>query len=257
MKVTAFIGGGRRNKLTYHTTEQFLHSLHSRGDVESEIVMISDYKLGTCTGCKVCFEKGEEFCPLQDDRDILIDKMLHSDGVIFASPNYSFHVSAVMKIFLDRLGYVFHRPCFFGKAFSSIVVQGIYGGEKIAHYFDFIGTGLGFNVVKGCCLTALEPMTEKDHMRFTKAIDQHSKNYYSVLTKKEYPIPSIFKLMIFRSARTSIKLLLNEGNRDYSYYRDKGWFESDYYYPTQLNPLKRMVGNFFDRMEARKTTRNK
>ncbi len=34
--------------------------------------------------------------------------------------------------FLDRLGFVFHRPRFFGKAFTSIVAQGIYGGGKIS-----------------------------------------------------------------------------------------------------------------------------
>jgi multimeric flavodoxin WrbA len=57
--------------------------------------------------------KGEEFCPLKDDRDVMIEKMTASDGVVFATPNYSFQVSALMKIFLDRLGFVFHRPRFF------------------------------------------------------------------------------------------------------------------------------------------------
>jgi multimeric flavodoxin WrbA len=46
--------------------------------------------------------------------------MMKSDGVVFASPNYSFHVSAIMTTFLDRLGFVFHRPRFFGKTSTSV-----------------------------------------------------------------------------------------------------------------------------------------
>lgn len=35
--------------------------------------------------------------------------------------------------------------------------------------------------------------------------------------------------MLFRMSRTSIRLMLDEGFRDYRYYKEKGWFESDYY----------------------------
>ncbi len=71
-----------------------------------------------------------------------------------ATPNYSFQVSATTKIFLDRFGFMFHRPRYFGRTFTNIVSQGIYGGEKIVSYLDFAGGGLGFNTVKGSCVTA-------------------------------------------------------------------------------------------------------
>jgi multimeric flavodoxin WrbA len=75
-----------------------------------------------------------------------------------------------MKIFLDRLGFVFHRPRFFGKTFTSIVAQGIYGGDKIVRYLDFVGNGLGFNTVKGSCITALEPMVEKEQRKIDRTL---------------------------------------------------------------------------------------
>jgi hypothetical protein len=56
----------------------------------------------------------------------------------------------------------------------------------------------------------------------------------------------LFKLMIFRMARTSIKLMLDESWRDYSFYKNNGWFKSDYYYAIQLNPFKKLSGKFFD-----------
>jgi multimeric flavodoxin WrbA len=245
MKVTAFVGSARK-KHTYNATEKFMHNLQSHGDIEYEIIALSDYNIGVCKGCILCINKGEELCPYKDDRDILIDKMNNSDGFIFATPNYSFNVSGLTKIFLDRLGFIFHRPRFFGKTYTSIVAQGFYGSNKIIDYFNFIGKGLGFNVVKGCSLNSLEPMTEKDQEKFNRIILKQSKKFYSTLIKKDYPTPSLFQLMIFRMSRTSIKLLLNENWRDYTYYTKNGWLESDYYYAVQLNPLKKLIGTFFD-----------
>ncbi|MCX6238190.1 MAG: flavodoxin family protein [Bacteroidia bacterium] len=250
MKVTAFVGSARK-KHTYNATEKFLQKLQSLGDIEYEIVSLSDYDLKICKGCMLCLNKGEELCPLKDDRDKLIEKMNNSDGIIFSSPNYSFNVSGLMKIFLDRLGFIFHRPRFFGKACTSIVVQGFYRGNKIIDYFNFLGKGLGFNVVNGSCINSLEPMTEKDQKRFDSIISKHSKRFYSTLIKKEYPIPTLFQLMIFRMARTSVKLLLDENWRDYTHYKNNGWFGSNYYYPAQLNPVRKLAGNFFDFMFTR------
>jgi multimeric flavodoxin WrbA len=247
MKVTAFIGSGRKRH-SYIACEKFLQNLQSLGNIEYELVRLSDYNVGTCKGCRICFDKGEEYCPFKDDRDRLIGKINDSDGVIFASPNYSFQVSALMKIFLDRLAFNFHRPCFFGKTFTSIVVQGIGKGEDIVKYLDFVGKGLGFNVVKGCCLKTLEPMTEKSQEKFDRIIDTQSKKFYSQLIKKEYPTPSFWWLMVFRMGRTSMKKMLDESWRDYTYWRDKGWFESDYFYPVKLNPIKKLTGKVFDKL---------
>jgi multimeric flavodoxin WrbA len=247
MKVTAFVGSARK-KHTYKATEQLMYNLQSFGDVECEIVSLSDFHIEACKGCMLCLNKGEELCPFKDDRDVLIDKMNNSDGIIFASPNYSFNVSGLMKVFLDRLGFIFHRPRFFGKACTSIVVQGFYRGNKIIDYFNFIGKALGFNVVKGCCINSLEPMTEREQKKIDRIIEKQSKKFYSTLIKKEYPNPTLFKLMMFRMARTSVTLLLDEGWRDYTYYKNNGWFGSNYYYPTQLNPIKKLAGNFFDFM---------
>ena len=251
-RVTAFIGGARK-KSTYNAVCQFLKNLQSLGDIEYEIVTLSDYRLGICRGCQLCFEKGEEFCPLKDDRDVLIEKIVASDGVVFASPNYSFQVSAIMKIFLDRLGFVFHRPRFFGKTFTSIVAQGIYGGNKIVRYLDFVGNGLGFNTVKGSCFTALDPMTEKEKQKIDRALARQSRRFHERLVKPAYPVPTLLKLMAFRMAKTSVRLELDDSSRDYAYYKEKGWFESDYFYPTRLGALRRVAGRLFDTIQTKRT----
>jgi len=251
-KVTAFVGSARK-KHTYDAAAQFLGNLQAMGDIEVEIVRLSEYRIETCKGCKVCFEKGEEYCPLKDDRDVLIEKMVASDGVVFASPNYSFQVSAIMKTFLDRLAFAFHRPRFFGKTFTGIVAQGIYGGRKIVDYLDFVGNGLGFNTVKGCCIMTLDPMTEKQQHKIDRALAAQARRYYANLERPGYPVPTLIDLMFFRMARTKIELELDDSFRDYTYYQDKGWFESDFYYPSRLGVLKKGAGKLFDWMSASMT----
>jgi multimeric flavodoxin WrbA len=256
--VTAFVGSARRHGVTYRATRRFLDDLQSFGDVRSEVVFLSEYDIGLCRGCKACFIRGEELCPLHDDRDLLIERMARSDGVVLASPVYSFQVSAHLKAFLDRLGFAFHRPRFHGKAYTSIVVEGLYGGRQVLRYLDLVGGGLGFNVVKGSRIvcrknpdTAHEPMLDEERRRMDGSLAEHARRFHGLLTGPRFPEPTLLQLLAFRMARTSIGLELGDDRPDHAYYRDRGWFDSDYFYPTTLGPLKRAAGAVFDGLAAR------
>jgi multimeric flavodoxin WrbA len=253
-RVTAFVGSAHKSGATYTAARTFLDNLESFGDVEGEIVVLSDYDIGVCRGCKVCFDRGEERCPLKDDRDGLIGKMMASDAVVFASPNYSFHVSALMKVFLDRLGFLFHRPRFHGKTATAIVVQGIFRGREIRKYLEFVAGGLGFKVVRGSVIHTLEPMTEKALQQMDKALAAQSRRFHEQLLRPAHPAPSLFGLMMFRMGRTGIRRGVGADKPDSVYYREQGWFESDYYYPTHLGPLKKAAGAFFDWAGAHMST---
>jgi len=248
-RVTAFVGSAHK-KNTYNAVVQFLNNLQTLGEVEYEIVTLSDYKLNVCRGCRVCFNKGEEYCPLKDDRDVLFEKIENSDGVIFATPNYSFQMSGIMKVFLDRFGFALHRPRYFGKAFTSIVVQGFGGGNKILEYFDLVGKILGFNTVKGATVTGFDPRTEKEQQKIDKDLFAQSKRFYAALSMPAHAAPSLFQLMLFRIGRTTMKQQADPNSLDYQYFTERGWLKSDYYYPTQLGPFKKLAGNLLDSMAA-------
>jgi multimeric flavodoxin WrbA len=250
-RVTVFVGSAHPGGATFRAASQFLENLESFCDVRGEVVVLSDYNVGVCRGCKICFERGEERCPLKDDRDALIEKMTASDGVVFASPNYSFQVSAIMKIFLDRLGFMGHRPRFHGRTATSIVVQGIYRGGQIVKYLDFVAGALGFNVEKGSCLRTLEPMDDNALEKMGRKLAGQSRRFHSRLLQPAHPQPSLFGLMKFRMSRTGFRLSLSEDKRDFTYYRDQGWFESDYFYPARLGPLKKAAGAAFDWIASR------
>ena len=224
--------------------QEFEKNLKQYGDIVFEYVFLNDYHLEFCRGCKVCFDKGEEYCPLKDDRDVLLEKMENSDGVIFATPNYAFQLSARLKNLFDRTAFIDHRPKFFGKTCTAIVTQGIGKGGDILKYLNFTGENLGFHVSKGCCINTLEPMTELQQKKLVQKVKEASSRFYKELLRPTPP-PSFFRLMMFRMSRPLIKSA-GEKYRDYHHYKEKGWFESDYYYPTSLGFIKRLAGYLFD-----------
>jgi multimeric flavodoxin WrbA len=247
-KVTAFIGT-QSKKATYTAVKEFEKNLKRCGEVDFEYVFLSDYHLEFCRGCKLCFNKGEEYCPLKDDRDVLLEKIEHSDGIILATPNYAFQVSASMKNFLDRIAFIDHRPRFFGKTCTAIVVQGIYGGGNILKYLNFANEAMGFHISRGFCATTLDPMTKLQKESLTRKVNQASARFYKELIRPVSP-PSFIRLMLFRFSRTSIKHI-DQTFRDYQYYKEKGWFESDYYFTAALGPIKKLAGNLFDLLGRR------
>ena len=100
----------------------------------------------------------------------------------------------------------------------------------------------------------LEPMTEKALQKMDKILATQSRRFHEQLLRPAHPSPSLFELMVFRMGRTGIKLGVGEDNRDHAYYRDQGWFESDYYYPTHLGPFKKAAGALFDWAGAHMST---
>ena len=244
-KVTAFLASARKGA-TFRAVQELAEDLKADAEIDFEYVFLKDYDLAFCSGCKLCFDKGEENCPLKDDRDLLLDKMEQSDGVIFATPNYSFQVAARMKNLLDRLAFLFHRPRFFGKAFLPVVTQGIFGGGAILKYLNSTGLNFGFNVAKGCCLRTLEPETERQKQKNSARLKKASARFYRELMRPLPKSPSFFRLMMFRVTRTSIRLMLDERYRDYRYYQERGWFESGYYCDVPLGPFKRLAGGLSD-----------
>ena len=87
-----------------------------------------------CKACDMCHKKG--FCPQKDEFENIIEKIMGSECVVLASPNYIFTVSAQMKAFMDRCGGVIHRMAFEGKYGASVVTSGGGDEEPIAEFMN-------------------------------------------------------------------------------------------------------------------------
>jgi NAD(P)H-dependent FMN reductase len=225
--------------------------------VDFKHVSLKDVNLKACRGCGLCLEKGEEFCALKDDREHLLAMMREADGVIFATPVYSLQVTALMKNFLDRLSYIFHRPCFFHKAFIPIAVQGVYGAKGTLSYLDEVARFWGFKTCPGLGLTVPwdKPLPE-EQQKIDEKLDKAAKRFYTPLNDPGDPIPGFKDVLIFRSVRT-VHSQAAGFKRDHDYYKEQGWFTSDYYYPTKLGLLKKIIGAWVEKQTIKQSAKNK
>ena len=254
MTVLAIVGSGRKAH-THQAVRDFLDRLAVLGPVESEIIRLGESSLEACRGCKLCMDRGEELCPLKGDSRSLVRKMTEADGVVLATPNYAFGVSGLMKVFLDRIAYTFHRPRMFGKAFTCIVAQGVFGGSRILGHLKMVGRAMGFDTVRGSCITTLEPMTDRLERRNSRNLERQAARFMNTLASRGTPRASLFDVAMFRLSRTRIRTMLNEEYRDFTWYRDEGWFESDFYFPVRLTLSARVVGTLVDRLAGRDRNR--
>jgi hypothetical protein len=93
-----------------------------------------------------------------------------------------------------------------------------------------------------------ETITKAAQDKNSREIKKAAKRFYKLLRMPVQPSPSVFRLMMFRMSRASMKEMLHEEYYDYRYYKEKGWFESSYYYNVSLSPIKKMMGWIFDFM---------
>jgi len=103
-------------------------------DAQNETIILKGNTVKPCRGCDACHKKGT--CRQKDDFESIKQKIIAADGLILASPNYIFSVSAQLKAFMDRCCGVIHCLGFEGKYGAAVVTSG--GGDEasIAEYMN-------------------------------------------------------------------------------------------------------------------------
>ena len=66
----------------------------------AEYINLNNYNIKPCLECNNCYKAG--VCVIKDDYHQLMDKLLKTDRLIFATPIYFMNVCAQAKILIDR-----------------------------------------------------------------------------------------------------------------------------------------------------------
>ncbi len=221
-------------------------------DFSVELLNLREVDLKGCLGCASCLSRGEETCPLKDDRDIILQKMDEADGVVFATSNFSLQVTHLMKNFLDRYAFVVHHPMFFKRGFTVIITQGVFGGGAIEKYFKQTVGFWGGNYIKGTILTLtsaaynpISPWNKDEVKRVDVQVKKLAKRFSKEINRHQQPSPSFFRILMFHMTRLAHKYS-GQDNKDARHFREKGWLESDYWYPVKLGSIKYLFGRIVD-----------
>lgn len=164
------------------------------------------------------------------------------------SPVYALSVTGGMKIAVDRLAYMFHRPELVAKPAITVVTTGGGGISPTRKYLEMIARCFGCNIVGG--IDVVSPVYFKEGEWYNpKYVNKVRRNINTIANKlcsalesDSKPVPSYNDLYMFHGLRSKTHLL----EADKKYWEERNWLGSEYYYDTKLSPLKKMYGKALD-----------
>ncbi len=122
MKAIGVVGSPRKNGNTEFLTQYTLKAIAEEG-LDTELITLTGLDIRPCNACMVC-RGDEERCPIDDDLFPLYIRLKGADAIILATPVYFGSATALLKAFMERVGYIGggSRRVFAGKVGGPLVV---------------------------------------------------------------------------------------------------------------------------------------
>jgi multimeric flavodoxin WrbA len=207
--------------------------------LDFETVFLGDLDVRPCRGCRACFDRGEDACPLKDDVALIRARIEAADALVLAGPVYVDDVSGLMKNLMDRLAYLCHRPALGGKyALALATVGGGGAGHALRTMYVALLTW-GCHMVGRTGFKTGALASEDELRRFRPGADAAADRLFDAIVRKRNDNPSFVSLMAFRIQQLSWRRTLTD-SYDGVYWRTRGWLESGstYYRAHRASPVK-------------------
>lgn len=235
------IFGSPRQKNSYRVTKKLEAEMQKLGKVEFEYIYLNELALATCQGCHNCLFYGKDKCPLPDDVEEVLEKMLAAAGLILVSPVYVSQVTGLMKNFIDRFSFLCHRPQLFQQDILAISTTGIMGLKQVLNYLTDVAQTWGIrSVTKLGVVTPPDKATEEienDPSIWKAAVKFHKK-----LNRTKWT-PSLNQVIQFQAQKTFFTTPLSRkySPKDYEHYQKLK--DKNYNVPVKINIFKKLIGN--------------
>ena len=178
------INSSKRKRNTYglliDIKEQF-----EKINIDVDIINLHDYNIELCTGCESCILKDK--CFLDDDMDMLMNKLQQYDGIILSTPIYLNNISGKLKMFIDRTCRWVHRPALAGIPIMNVVTTSSSGIKNTLKYMDNVAVQWGAfptDNISRKVTTVKEKVQPKEYENFVKHIMMDKKLYKNPAKKK-------------------------------------------------------------------------
>lgn len=120
---------------------QALAGAESAG-ASTEYINLRDFNIAPCTECNDCYTTGK--CNIEDDFQLILQKMLDADRLIFATPVFFMTVCAQAKLLIDRCQclwahkHILKKPFFTAARPDRRAMVIAVGGSKSKKMFESI-----------------------------------------------------------------------------------------------------------------------
>jgi multimeric flavodoxin WrbA len=186
MKIVAINGSPKGSTgNTGSVLNALLAATHEAG-AETELFLLGELAVKPCISCRVCQRTGR--CAIEDDYPKIKAAMLEADGIVLASPNYIYNVSAQLKALLDRSFSMFHCQMLAGKYGAAVLTSGGPLYEQVEQYLMHVIGNSGCWKVGS--ITALEVQfrdPEQLSQALQEAADLGHRLAAAIIRKERFP----------------------------------------------------------------------
>ena len=232
----------------------------SVNDLTIEHCFLSDLELKPCRGCRVCFDRGEASCPVEDGLLSLHKRILEADCVILATPVYVNDVSSTMKTMIDRLAFVCHRPAYWNTPMFLIATT---GGSPTRHTIRTLQSAAiswGVPLIGSLGLTT-GALSTLDQIRseYNDRIMRKARIIASYLHNERHKSPGFISLTVFAIQQYSWSKLFDREETesvDARYWKERSWTGKDcfFFFPPHVSGVKSAAARLIGKLAARIVT---
>ncbi len=254
MRVLGIVGSGRDGN-TLELTENILQRMERYAtaygqEFEGEILKLKDLELPLCRSCHNCVtEKGEKYCPHREIVAKVEEKIQAADGIILASPVSSLQVTGLMKNLIDHFSFYFHRPRLFDKYGLALTNTAGAGHKASGRYLQSVlhAWGIGKPQILPLMLANVKVVMDN---KMDRRLERAARKFYFQISHRKASSPSLYDIIYYSVWRGFISTG-SPKEADYDYWQKHGWLDQNYYYTSDINPVKLAIGGLFYRLLRR------